>query len=151
MNDKWDRRFLDLAEHISCWSKDPRTKVGAVAVSDEKQILSIGWNGFPRSIEDNTERLSNRDTKNSIMVHAEMNCIYNATHNGISLKDATIYVSGTNGIPVCSECAKGIIQVGIKRIVMPYANPDVHDYWQKSAWLSRTLCREANITIDQIE
>lgn len=151
MNDKWDRRFLDLAEHISYWSKDPRTKVGAVAVSDEKQILSIGWNGFPRNIEDDAERLGNRDIKNDIMVHAEMNCIYNATHNGISLKGATIYVSGTNGIPVCSECAKGIIQVGIKRIVMPYANQDVHDYWQKSAWRSRTLCREANITVDQIK
>jgi dCMP deaminase len=62
------------------------------------------------------------------MVHGEMNCIYNATRNGTSLKDATLYV---HGLPVCSECAKGVVQVGIKRVMMRYKLP-ITDKWKES-------------------
>jgi len=112
LSTKWTINYLGLAKHIAEWSKDPSTKCGAIAIGKHMQILSVGFNGFPRKIEDTAERLNDRPTKYSLMVHAEMNCIYNATLNGISLDDATMFVYG---LPVCSECAKGIIQSGIKK------------------------------------
>ena len=122
----WHKRFLNLAKHISTWSKDPSRKIGAVIVGDDRQILSIGYNGFPRGIEDD-DRLLDRETKYPLIVHAEMNAIYNATYNGIKLKNSTLYVTG---LPVCSDCAKGVIQVGIKTLIMP---KDL-DLSEKSIW-----------------
>lgn len=125
--DKWDQRFLKLAEEVASWSKDPSRKIGAVAVGAKGQVLAQGFNGFPRGIEDTDERYLIRERKYELVVHAEMNVIYNATYNGVSLDGATLYVSG---LPVCSECAKGIIQVGIKRIVM--RKMEVPETWQNS-------------------
>lgn len=127
----WDKRFLELAKHISSWSKDPSRQIGAVAVSCDRQILSIGYNGFPRGINDD-ERLHDRETKYPLIVHAEMNAIYNATLNGISLRDSILYVWG---LPVCSDCARGVIQVGIGRVVMNNPNEHLghwHDHWDKT-------------------
>lgn len=116
---KWDRRWIDMAQLVSTWSKDPSTQVGAVLVLDNR-MLAQGWNGFPRGIEDNWNRLHDREVKYSLTVHAELNAVFNAGYNGVSLKGSTLYVYG---LPVCSNCAKGIIQTGVKRIVMrfPYA------------------------------
>lgn len=137
---KWDKRFLGLAREISTWSKDPSTQVGAVIVNDEKRILATGYNGFPRGIHDGHERYNDRETKYKYVVHAEMNAIYNATYNGISLRDSTLYVWG---LPVCSECAKGIIQVGINTIVM---NKGEHpEKWVESFSKSRELFAEAGV------
>jgi len=61
MSDKWDERFLDLATHISGWSKDPSTKVGCVVVGEDREIRSTGFNGFPRGISDDNDRLTDRD------------------------------------------------------------------------------------------
>jgi len=137
---KWDKRFLSLAREISTWSKDPSTQIGAVVVNDEKRILATGYNGFPRGIHDSEQRYNDRETKYKYVVHAEMNAIYNATFNGISLKESTLYVWG---LPVCGECAKGVIQVGIKRIVMPKA--DYPDRWVESFRKSRELFTESKI------
>ena len=145
MADKWDMRFMNVAREISTWSKDPSKQIGAVAVNSDRRILATGYNGFPKGIEDTPERYENRELKYSLVVHAEMNCIYNATFNGISLKDATLYVWG---LPVCSDCAKGIIQVGINRIVM--ATSDVPGKWSESFEKSRTMFEEANIEISNI-
>lgn len=114
---KWDQRYLKLAEEVASWSKDPSRKIGAVAVGAKGQVLAQGYNGFPRGIDDSEERYNDRERKYGLVVHAEMNVIYNATYNGVSLDGATLYVTG---LPVCSDCAKGIIQVGIKRVVMKY-------------------------------
>lgn len=114
----WDKRYLRLAKEISTWSKDPSTQVGAVAIGSKRQVLAQGYNGFPRGINDHHTRLDNREEKYKFIVHAEQNVIYNATYNGVSLNGATLYVWG---LPVCSECAKGIVQVGIKRVIMPKA------------------------------
>ena len=79
--DKWDRQYMDLAKCIAKWSKDPSTKIGAVAIGDKGQVLSQGYNGFPRGIEDSPERLHIREEKYKYIVHAEMNCIFNASFN----------------------------------------------------------------------
>jgi dCMP deaminase len=105
---------MKLAEHISSWSKDPSSQIGAVIASPQRQILSIGYNGFPRNFCDN-ERLLIREEKYLITVHAEMNAIYNACKNGVSLENSCIYVYG---LPICNNCSLGIIQSGISRAVV---------------------------------
>jgi dCMP deaminase len=76
--DKWDVRFLELANHIAQWSKDPSTKVGAVIVRPDRTICSVGYNGFPRGVDDNEERYMDRPTKYEFVVHAEANAIIHA-------------------------------------------------------------------------
>lgn len=139
----WHKKYLLLAKHISSWSKDPSTKVGAVAIGGVGQILATGYNGFPRNIADHQERLNNRDQKYKYVVHAEMNCIYNATHNGISLKDSVLYVYG---LPVCSECAKGVIQTGIKMVVMPEFK-NTPEKWLNSFEKTRMVFNESGVNL----
>ena len=74
----WDQRFLDLAEHIAQWSKDPRTKVGAVIVDEKKRVVSVGYNGFPRGVDDNPDRYEDRTAKLLFVAHAERNALDNA-------------------------------------------------------------------------
>ena len=138
----WDTKYLRLAKEVSTWSKDPSTRVGAVAIGSKGQVLAQGYNGFPRGIRDSKSRLTNREEKYKFVVHAEMNCIFNATYNGVSLDGATIYVTG---LPVCSECAKGLIQVGIKKVVMPRID-DMPEKWRESWKLSQEMFDEAGIT-----
>ena len=141
-NDKWHLRYLDLAWTVGDWSKDT-TKIGAVAVGSYGQILSQGYNGFPRGVRDTEERLSDRETKLRFTVHAEMNCIYNASLSGASLDGATMYV---HGLPTCSECAKGIIQAGVRHVVCRWIEPIRMDVWRDSWKLSRQMFDEAGVT-----
>ena len=137
---KWDIRYLELAERVASWSKDPSRQIGAVAVGSKGQVLAQGFNGFPRGIIDTADRYNNREIKYKYVVHAEMNVIYNATYNGVSLDGSTLYVSG---LPVCSDCAKGIIQVGISRVVMKEQN--IPQHWAKSWGMTAGMFDEANI------
>ena len=138
---KWARRYLDIAKNVATWSKDPSTQIGAVAVGDKGQILSQGYNGFPRGVKDTNDRYNNREEKYKYVVHGEMNCIYNACNSGVSLNGATLYVTG---LPVCSECAKGIIQVGISKVVMEYPK-DIPDNWRKSLEFTEQMFNEAGV------
>ena len=106
----WDERFLNLADHVSQWSKDPRTKVGAVIVDQKKRVISLGYNGFPRGVEDTPERYDDRPTKHLFVAHAERNALDNSP---MSVEGCTLYVP----LMPCSECAKSIIQRGITRVV----------------------------------
>jgi dCMP deaminase len=143
---KWDIRYLKLAKEISVWSKDPSTKIGAITVGNKKEVLSQGFNGFPRGIIDSEERYQNKTEKHKFVVHAEMNAIYNATYSGISLDNATLYIYG---LPVCSECAKGIIQVGIKKVVIVKAKTKKN--WEKSFELSKQMFKEAKVEFIIVE
>jgi dCMP deaminase len=138
---KWHSRYLELAQQIASWSKDPSSKIGAIAVGSKGQVLAQGYNGFPRGIEDNESRFENKELKYKYVVHAEMNLIYNASYNGVSLDGSTIYVTG---LPVCSECAKGLIQVGVQQVIMP-TQEDTPDKWVESFKLSKELFEEAGV------
>ena len=140
LSNKWDIRYLELAERVASWSKDPSRQIGAVAVGSKGQVLAQGFNGFPRGIIDTADRYANREIKYKYVVHAEMNVIYNDTSNGVSLDGSTLYVSG---LPVCSDCAKGIIQVGISKVVMKEQN--IPQRWAKSWGMTAGLFDEANI------
>lgn len=137
----WVERYLQLAKHISTWSKDPSRQIGAVAVGTKGQILAQGYNGFPRGILDTPNRLNNRELKYKYVVHAEMNVIYNASFSGISLDESTLYVYG---LPVCSECAKGIIQVGIKKVYI-LTEEKVPEIWNDSYEMTYTMFKEAEV------
>lgn len=141
---KWDERYLKLAKLFSTWSKDPSTQVGAVAIGDHGQVLAQGYNGFPRGIDDSLDRLSVRPVKLTFMIHAEMNVIFNASFNGVSLDGSTLYVYG---LPVCSECCKGMIQAGFKRIVTLCLDEKVQigTHWYDSALVSSAMLTEAEV------
>jgi dCMP deaminase len=137
----WASKYKHLAKEISTWSKDPSTKVGAVVIGEYGQLLSQGYNGFPRGINDTEERLNNRERKYELVVHAEMNAIYNASLNGVSLNNATLYVYG---LPICNECAKGIIQVGIRRVIATRP-ADYNKEWDESIKDAKALFKEAEV------
>jgi dCMP deaminase len=147
LSNKWDIRYMELARQISSWSKDPSKKIGAVVIGENGQVLAQGYNGFPRGISDNDSMYENKVTKYQHVVHAEMNCIYNATYNGTSLDGATMYI---HGLPVCSECAKGIIQVGIKRVVTNEIDSTMPDRWVDSTQLTKKMFDEAGVIYDFI-
>ena len=109
----WADYFLGIAEQVKLKSKDKRTNIGAVIVGKDHEIVSTGYNSFPRGINDDVEERQVRPEKYYWFEHAERNAIYNAARIGVSLIDTTMYL--TCGIP-CSYCARGIISSGVKTI-----------------------------------
>ena len=142
MMTNWDQRFLNLAKHISEWSKDPSTQVGCVVVGPDREIRSTGFKGLPRGIEDNNERLNNREIKYPLICHAEENAIMHAARIGISLKDCTAYVTW----PPCTRCARSLIQAGVSTIIYP-KDIDIPDRWMEDFNLSLNMLKEAKINI----
>lgn len=134
----WNDRFLKLAEHIANWSKDPSTKVGAVIVDDSRRIVSTGYNGFPRGVEDSDLRLQQREIKYEMIVHGEINAIVFANQN---LHGCTLY---TWPFMPCSRCAGIVIQSGIKTVVtLLNDNPR----WQESFRLTEKMFAEAGVEL----
>ncbi len=135
----WDEYFMGVALLSSMRSKDPRTQVGACIVNDKKRIVGIGYNGFPYGVEDDDFPWDKKgewiDTKYPYVVHAEPNAILNST---VSLDDATLYVT----LFPCNECAKLIIQSGIKEVV--FMEDKYHD--QISFQASRRMFDSASVT-----
>ena len=157
---KWQQRFILRAKDYSTWSKDPSTHIGAVAVEPKsKREISGGYNGFPRGIDDNEYRLNNREIKYKYVVHAEANCIYNATRAGVSLEGAHLFVWG---LPICSECAKAIVQVGIAQVYMPKScvtldttkpieEQEKFKRWMESYETTKQIFWEADVGINHVE
>ena len=138
--DKWDKRFLGLAEHIAQWSKDPSTKVGAVIVKPDRTIVSTGYNGFPRSMSDDPDLYADRDIKYSRIIHAEVNAILSARG---SIEKCTLY---TWPFPTCDRCSVLVIQAGISRVVAPkLIEPRHMDKWGPAIQKSETYYKEAGV------
>jgi dCMP deaminase len=144
VSEKWDSRFLELAKHISEWSKDPSTKVGCVVVGEDREIRSTGFNGFPRGIEDDSDRLEDREKKYPLICHAEENAIMHAARIGISLKGNTAYISW----PPCSRCARSLIQAGVNEVVFP-TGVDVPERWRSDFDIAIAMMNEAGIAVRQ--
>tara|TARA_Y100000034_G_scaffold117749_1_gene157548 strand:+ start:6196 stop:6675 length:480 start_codon:yes stop_codon:yes gene_type:complete len=111
----WDEFYIGMCVYISKKSKDRSTKLGAVIVGEYNEILAIGFNGFPRGVDDNEERYHERPMKYRITEHAERNAIYNAARRGISLEGARMYLP-FEPTP-CTDCTRGVIQAGIRHII----------------------------------
>ena len=142
MASKWDLRFIDLARHISEWSKDPSTKVGCVIVGEDREIRSTGFNGFPRGIDDTSERLEDRNQKYPMICHAEENAIMHAARIGVSLKGTMAYVTW----PPCSRCTRSLIQAGVSEVVYP-SNIQIPDRWQSDFDIASEMMSEAGIIV----
>lgn len=140
--EKWDRRFLELARHISAWSKDPSTKVGAVIVRPDRTIASVGYNGFPRGMDDDPEIYANRELKLKRVVHAEMNAILNAQE---PLKGCTLYVWAPSYGPTCERCAPHVIQTGITRVINQRA---LGEAIRPGALEAEDMFREAGVEVE---
>jgi|SRR3989344_4249402 len=110
----WDECFMRMAHVISERSKDPSTQAGAIVVNDSNVVVGVGYNGWPRGIESNAlpwEREGDfENTKYAYVCHAEENAIYNANN---STKECKIYCT----LFPCNECAKAIIQNGVKEVI----------------------------------
>ncbi len=132
--------FFDIAELVSRRSKDPSTKIGAVITSPTDQIVSCGYNGFPTKYDDSPDNYLNKEFKYPRIVHAEMNAILAAAKFGISTDKCSIYVVP---IHICNECAKAIIQAGIKNV---YCRVDKNEpKWLEAFEISEDLFSHCNI------
>lgn len=124
ISSEWDKRFLRLAFEVASWSKDPSTKVGALIVRPDRRIVSTGYNGFPRGVEDAPELLTNRDVKYKRTVHAELNAILQARE---PLDNTELYCT----LPPCSTCAGAIVQAGIKHVTWINPLQSTADRWRE--------------------
>ena len=139
---KWDTRFLLLAANVASWSKDPSTQTGAIIVDDNRRVISCGYNGLPKGVEDSHERLHNRDLKYQLISHCERNAIIFAQRD---LAGCTLY---TWPFLSCSVCAAMVIQAGITRVVAPVND---NPRWVDSFKLSTEMFNESGVTIDLID
>jgi dCMP deaminase len=137
----WDDYFIRIATVTSLKSKDPSTQVGAVIVRPDRTIVSVGYNGFPRGVMDTPDRLHDRPTKYSLIVHAEMNAILSARE---SLNGYTLY---TVPFMPCDRCFVHVIQAGIKRVVFPKATPEQEERWGEAFNRVKALAIETNIEL----
>lgn len=140
----WDEYFMGLAHLSALRSKDPNTQVGAAIVDENHRVVSVGYNGFPKGCSDD-EFPWERDggvltTKYAFVVHAELNAILNSPR---SVSGCTIYVS----LFPCNECAKAIIQSGIKRIV--YESDKYQD--SETTQASKRMLKAAGVELVRIE
>lgn len=136
---KWDNRFIGLAYYISMWSKDPSTRVGAVIVDKQNRVVSMGYNGVPRNVEECDP--DNREQKLLRTIHAEENALHFAYRD---VSGCTLYVNK----PPCARCAAHIIQRGIIRVV--YDLDDIGSFmarWEKEFSEARLMFAEAGVEL----
>jgi len=135
----WNGRYIRLAHHIADWSRDPSTKVGAVIVDTQQRIVSTGFNGFARGVDDDVELYAQRDVKLLRTLHAEQNAILFAHR---SIAGCTLYVTH----PPCARCAAMLIQSGIKRVVHP--PNQLSDKWAQELAAAQAMYREAGVVVE---
>lgn len=136
----WDMRLMNLALHVSQWSKDPRTGVGAI-IANGKREIDIGYNGFPEGISDLKSRLDDYDLKHQLIIHAEKNAMDNSTRN---LVGKTLYVT----YPPCVPCTVSIVSRKLGRVVCLKSSPEKMEKHHVDIELSKELFIEAKIRFD---
>ena len=138
---RWDARGIELARLVGGWSKDPSTQVGAAILRPDKTVASVGFNGLPRGVGDLPARLIERETKHSMIRHAEENALAFARE---PLTGYTLYVAP---LWPCSRCAGAIIQAGITRVV--YALDTLRVDWAGNAEVALSMLREAGVGVEE--
>ena len=140
---KWDIRFMKLARHISTWSKDPSTKVGAVTTAG-RRVLGLGYNGFPAGCNDSSLLYKNRSIKYPRVVHAEMNAILQTNSLLAQGNEITLFAT----LFSCADCAGPIINFGVRRVVFPEPNDEERERWGDSQKVAMELYLEAGLHVD---
>ena len=142
---KWDKRFMTLAETVASWSKDRSRGIGAVIVGPDRTIRALGYNGFPRGVNDDVEERHVRPDKYLWTEHAERNAIYNAIRAGTDIRGCTCYVN----LFCCCNCARAIVQSSISRVVTYPPTDDPR--WARDFEISMAMFREAGVSVKLIE
>ena len=135
--------MLALARHVSQWSKDPSTKCGAVIIDDKRRIMGIGYNGFPRGVADTDARLYDRPEKYATIVHADVNAILNAQRTD----GCSMYIWPM--LP-CADCAKIIIQSGLKAVYAPRVSEDLEPRWKNNIEFAKAMMREGGVVVVEL-
>lgn len=142
----WDYFWLDEAEKWASASKDPSTKVGAVLVDQHNVLVSTGFNGFPRGVDDTAARYNNRELKYKFVMHAEANAVINAKGRA---EGCRLYIYPSFGLPhMCNECAKVVIQAGVCEVI-GYAGGAI-TRWAESLEIARQMCVEAGVHFREV-
>jgi dCMP deaminase len=141
LSQDWTNHFAELAILCSTRSKDPERRVGAVIVDNNRCVVGMGYNGFPRGVVDDPERYANRQVKLSMVVHAEANAILNAR---VSVCGCALLCTSSP----CSECVKLIIQSGIDVIIAPKLQPD--SKWVDDNMIAQQMLAEAGVLVEEI-
>lgn len=137
---KWDLYGMREAQLAASMSKDPSTQVGACILDASGRIVSKGWNGFARGVQDAAERLQDRTTKLALVLHAEENAL--AFAESWRLPGATLYCWP---VPSCAHCTSLAIQHGVARIVAPVPRPAFVERWGANIELAQTVAAEAGV------
>lgn len=142
-------KYLEVAHAVSKLSKDESTKVGAVILGkDSMEIRSLGYNGAPRGCAaDEDDARVQRPEKYFWFEHAERNAIFNAARIGTPLAGSTLIVTH----PPCMDCARAIVQAGIKHVVWPKPNEEFGMRWIEHKYRVERLFQECNVTFEVIE
>ena len=141
----WTEYFLNIAEQVKLKSKDESTQIGAVIVGNDNEVLSTGYNSFPRGMDDSKIERQERPEKYFWFEHAERNAIYNAARIGVSLKNSTIYL--TSGVP-CMDCARGIVNSGVKIVwCKRVCTTKNKEKWEESQRKSMQLLNECGVQV----
>lgn len=138
----WDQRWMDLARFFAGWSKDRSRQVGCVIVDEDRGLVSQGWNGFARGVNDDIDQRHERPEKYEWTKHAEENAFLNAARMGISTKGCTMYLPW---FP-CANCAGDIVQAGIVELVT-IASDDSDPQWGESMARARTILAEGGVKV----
>jgi dCMP deaminase len=145
----WKEYFRNIAHQIKLKSKDEKTQIGAVIVGEDNEIVSTGYNSFPRGIRDDISERQERPEKYFWFEHAERNAIYNAARIGVSTKGTTMYL--TCGMP-CADCCRGIINAGITTIVCEVGDAGAKGpKWEESGKRSLQMFIESGVKIQYYE
>lgn len=136
---KWQARFLGVAREVANWSKDTSTKVGCVIVSSDGVIVSTGYNGLPRGVDDLPERMT-RPMKYLWTVHAEAAAVANAARVGGCLSGATAFITHAS----CASCARLMLNAGVAKVVI---GPGVTSMPTEEFEAAATMFREAGVMV----
>lgn len=142
MSQSWDDYFMSIARVVAKKSKDRSTKVGCVIVGPDNEVRSVGYNGFPRGVDDQNEDRHARPEKYFWTEHAERNAIYNAARIGTALSGCRLYLPWYP----CMDCARAIVQSGLREIIA--VKPDLNDpKWGGDFVRVGSLLSEAGVAI----
>lgn len=134
-------KFVGIAEQVAAMSKDPSTKVGAVALDNSFNILATGYNGFPRRVHDTPERYQERELKYKFIAHAEQNLIAQAAYCGTRLAGSAVIITA---LFPCSSCAKSLINAGVGVVIAPLID---NARWQEEGEFAKTMFEESGMRI----
>jgi dCMP deaminase len=139
----FDEYFVSMLYLVAMKSKDIKTQNGTIIVSQDNRIKSTGYNSFPSGINDYISERQERPEKYFWFEHGERNALYSAARAGIKLEGCRLYVTG---IP-CMDCARGIVQCGIKEVIYHVLKPYDSKLWEEHHKRTLTLFKEAGIKI----